>query len=270
MRKFIAAILISTAATACTLQKNIEIDLPTYEPKPVVECYLEPNKPYRLTLLETLPFTANPTLPTLNGALVIITHNGVADTLKNVFSGDSLIQKFYNYSSTRLVPADYNTDFTLYIKDQKGRVMTSTCQILPPTPIDSVVLQFGDTPPNDTLALALTYFTDVPNTKNYYRTILNYDGPTGYQERDFVLDDTFANNNKIILGTRRKYHSGDVLYFLLYHIDLAHFNYAQSVLAALQASGSPFGQPGNIISNITGGIGIFTGASYTTKIVEVQ
>ena len=266
---FMAAMLLF--ATACTLQKNIEINLPPYESKLVVECYLEPGKPYRLVLLETVPYNATTTLPIINNALVIVTHNGIADTLKNTFEADSSSNKLFNYTNPNTIPADYDSDFSLYVKDSKGRIATATTKLLRAVDIDSVKLNFGTTPATDTIASVLTYFSDNPAATNFYRFIINYDGVTGYTERDFVLSDNFASNGKIVVGTRQRFLVNETICISLYHIDKAHYDYAQSAVSAAQAAASPFGQPGNITSNVKGGgFGIFTSLAYSRKTLQIR
>ena len=42
--------------TACNLTKEVDIQLPEYTVQPVVECYLEPGKPFRLLLTRSYGF----------------------------------------------------------------------------------------------------------------------------------------------------------------------------------------------------------------------
>ena len=42
--------------SACNLTNDVNIDLPDYDRQPVVECYLEPGKPFRLLLSQSYSF----------------------------------------------------------------------------------------------------------------------------------------------------------------------------------------------------------------------
>ena len=46
-------ILFLASFTACNLEKEVEIVLPAYERQYVVECYLEPGKPFNLLLTKS-------------------------------------------------------------------------------------------------------------------------------------------------------------------------------------------------------------------------
>jgi Domain of unknown function (DUF4249) len=56
----------------------------------------------------------------------------------------------------------------------------------------------------------------------------------------------------------------------LYHITPDYFRFLESAAAAQGANGNPFASPASLVSNITGGIGIFTGTSVTTKQVILR
>lgn len=121
--KYIQFILFLLIFTSCNLERAIEIDLPAYENQLVVESYIEPGKPYLLTLSESISYFEIPGLepvdlnqaliiniggfevqttfqdlidqglltaedipglpPTYDDAVVTITHNGTTDTLDN-------------------------------------------------------------------------------------------------------------------------------------------------------------------------------------------
>ena len=100
---------------SCNRTKNITVPLPAFNSQPVVECYIEPGQPYRLALTESVSYFSAPTLPIIPHALVLITHNGVTDTLKFQAIPDSIDGKAYNYvgDTSIKVPFDYNSPFTL-------------------------------------------------------------------------------------------------------------------------------------------------------------
>src|SRR5690348_15937851 len=99
--------------TSCS--KTIELELPEYESKLVVECYLEPGKPFSCLLQESVEFTSEPGISLVNDAIVIIQHNGIFDTLTpKPGSIDLLTGRASNYTSSAMMTEDYISAYTLY------------------------------------------------------------------------------------------------------------------------------------------------------------
>ncbi len=68
---------------SCNLTRDVDIELPEYDRQPVVECYLEPGKPFRLLLTRSYAFfdefglDSNFLQNTLyGGAVVTISYDG--------------------------------------------------------------------------------------------------------------------------------------------------------------------------------------------------
>jgi hypothetical protein len=49
-----------------------------------------------------------------------------------------------------------------------------------------------------------------------------------------------------------------------------HHNFKESVNNAQSSNGNPFGQPANIITNLTGGLGIFTALNFSEKNIVIK
>lgn len=262
------ACLFLIMVTSCNLEKEIDIDLPTYEPQMVVECYLEPGKPYRLTLIESQTYFQPFELKLVNGATVQIKHqNSTYDLTFNpdlVF--DTISRKSFNYTNPTLVPFDYNSEFTLFIRDSLGREINAKTKILPPVPIDTIEWKFND----DSLAFTLFRFSDDPATTDFYRVMVHDSVFYTGAERDFTFDDLFTTNNMISVGSNFTYEKNDTLLFSLFHIDKKYFEYLESVDAAIQSNGNPFAQPGSVTSGVEGGIGVFTGLSVDRKQIIIK
>jgi hypothetical protein len=270
---FIAAVF----CWSCNLEKEIEIDLPDYEPKTVVECYLEPGKPFQLLLTRSAsyfaPFDTNTSdlLQNLlvNGARVSISHAGKRYDLNNQLVIDQEAQKLYNYFNQELVPQDYSDDFELNIEFQDGSTITGTTRILPVVPLDSIVVEFQE---GDTLARVLTYFTDIPDENNYYRRMLHQNSLDSLPMQDFTLDDRVVED-AVVFGTGYEFAVGDTIFNTLFHIDRTYFDFLESVNNAVLSNGNPFGQPSPINSKLEGtarSVGIFTGLSYTRQMTLVK
>ncbi|KGE88676.1 hypothetical protein IX84_08405 [Phaeodactylibacter xiamenensis] len=259
------------ALSACNLEQEVEINLPDYEVRPVLEAYVEPGERYRLLLTRSAGYFAP--LPSLDNLLeellldsaeVSITHDGVTYQLENTLLFDPTTQKIYNYAagSNDLVPTESDLPFELNITLPNGETIRAETRLLPQVEIDSVVIEFPETGnPADTLARALTYFTDNPNTDNFYRRMLQLNSLDSLPEQDFVTDDRLVEDSTIAFGTGFNYKAGDTLITTLYHISEDYATFLESVDGAAAANGNPFGQPSPVISNLEGtanALGIFT------------
>jgi Domain of unknown function (DUF4249) len=281
--KYLTIIFTLAAAifiNACgSLEKDINLDLPPYERQYVVECYLEPGQPFSLLLTQSVPyfepFPENP-LDFVESILadsagVVISHNGTDYVLENGVFFNPFTGKFFNYSSAELVPGEYDTDFSLKITTPDNKTITATTRILPVVPIDSVVVEYENE--TDTLARVLTYLTDDPATKDYYRRMLHYNSLDSIPDQDFTTFDDFVDDNKIVFGSPFDYAVGDTVFTTIFHIDRAYFDFWESTFNAINANGNPFGQPSSIISNLSGdanALGIFTGLSYDRVAVVIE
>lgn len=263
---------------ACNLTKDVDINLPDYDRQPVVECYLEPGKPFRLLLTQSYSFFdpfgldssfLNKTL--LQGALVTISYNGQTDTLVNQLAFESNPVKIFNYVGSKIVPATVGVDYVLNITLENGSTITGQTSMLPPVPIDSVVVTWS--PESDTLARVLTYITDDLSKPNYYRRMLHYSSLDTFPEQDFLVNDRISTNALIAFGTGYELTRGDTVFNTIFHITKDYSDYVESYQLAIAGSGNPFAQPSRIKSNVSGNanpLGIFTCLVYDrdTTIIE--
>lgn len=269
------------AFAACNLSKEVDIILPEYDRQPVVECYLEPGKPFRLLLTQSYgffdPFALDSSFfqkTLLQDALVTIRYNGQTDTLYNTFSIDPHPLKLFNYTGLNIVPATPGIDYELNITlpDNKGNITGHTI-MLPLVQIDSIVVQFSPDTNKDTLARALTYVTDDPATKDYYRRLLNYNSLDSIPEQDFLADDRILTSTKLAFGTGYELNIGDTIYNTVCHITKDYYDYYESVQLAVIGNINPFAQPSPIKSNVTGTanpLGIFTCLVYDRRTTVIK
>ena len=265
---------------ACNLSKEVEIELPEYESQPVVECYLEPGKPFRLLLTKSYAFFDVIGLDSsffektlLQDAQVTISYNGQTDTLYNTFSLDASPLKIFNYTGLNIVPATPGVVYVLNITlpDNRGAI-TGTTPMLPLVPIDSNVVEFNAEA--DTVARVLTYVTDNPNEANFYRRMLNYYSLDSVPEQDFPTPDRFLTTPLLAFGTGYELGEGDTVYNTVCHITEDYYNYFESIQLAINGNLNPFAQPSPIKSNVSGSanpLGIFTCLVYdrdTTVIMK--
>lgn len=258
--------------SACnSLQKEVDLDLPEFQSQLVVECYLEPGEQFRAIISETTPYfgNINTALPIVSGATVVITHNGIKDTLKEGLFFDFFTGKIFNYGSTTLVPADYDNDFSLEVIDSLGRRLTATTKLLQPVTLDSIRLL---PPLQDSSYTFLTFWQDDPNETNfYYRTTHKTLPIADSIKTAFLVDDLVVNEkNEVVLGGPPSFVYGDTAVVSVFHISESHYNFIESYTASVQNNGNPFAQPGSVVSNVQGGFGIFTGLAYDRKIYYIE
>ncbi len=268
--------------TACNLEKEVKIDLPEYTPQPVVECYLEPGKPFRLLLSRSSGFFDPISIDTsllefvqnklINGAFITITHGGEVDTLQNEYTFDESPLKIFNYSSTDIVPATPGVEYTLNITLADGGTITAKTTMLPLVPIDSIRVEWIEDK-GDSLARMLTFLTDDVTQANYYRRLLNYHSLDSIPEQDFLVSDRISTTEIIAFGTGYDLMEGDTVFNAVFHIQKDYFDYLESIQLALLGSQNPFSQPSPIKSNVSGsanGMGIFTCLVYERDTTIVQ
>ncbi|MBK6932585.1 MAG: DUF4249 domain-containing protein [Saprospirales bacterium] len=264
--KYILSSLALIFLAACNLEKEVDIELPGYERQPVVECYLEPGKPFRLLLTQSYgffdPFGLDSSFlqkTLLDGATVTISYNGQVDTLRNLLSVDPSPLKIFNYSGQNLVPATPGMVYDLNIILPDGKTIDGQATLLPFVPIDSIKVEWNAE--RDTLARVLTYISDDPGQENFYRRMLNYATLDSIPEQDFLANDRIATTNLIAFGTGYELVEGDTVINTIFHISREYYNYIESVQLAVIGNLNPFAQPSPIKSNVRGSanpLGIFT------------
>ncbi len=276
--KYIFPVAAAVFMTACNLTKDVDIVLPDYPRQPVVECYLEPGKPFRMLLTQSYsffdPFGLDSSFLSktlLQGALVTISYNGRTDTLVNQFTFESNPLKIFNYVGSNIVPATPGIEYVLNVVLENGGNITGRASMLPFVPIDSIVVNFS--PDRDTLARVLTYITDDLNQENYYRRMLHYASLDSFPEQDFLVNDRISTNALIAFGTGYDVTEGDTVFNTIFHISKEYYDYAESYQLAISSSANPFAQPSQIKSNVSGTanpLGVFTCLVYDRDTTIIQ
>lgn len=262
---------------ACNLDQPIDLQLPEYESRLVIECYLEKGEPFSLLLTRSSgyfdPFglTGNQLLSGLleGGAAINIKQGDKVYKLENNLTLDRFTGKFFNYSLDLPVPENYDEPFELEITTEKGEFIRASTRLLPAVPIDSVIIDYE--PEEKEMARVLTYFTDVPSQTNFYRRMLHQTSLDSLPFQDFTTSDRVVED-VVVFGTRYAFEQGDTILNTLFHISEEYYNFLESVQGAIQANGNPFAQPSPIISNIESEVnafGIFTTLNYDRRLTIV-
>lgn len=280
--KISLSIIITTLLLAsCNLEKAIDIDLPKGKDQLVVECYLEHGKPYQLLLTETVPYLSPPNgtafgLPDVLGATVSITHNNQVITLIYKPNVDISNNKVFNYTSTQLVDSTIKGDYSLFVRDTKGREITAKTRFLPKLTIKEISWEFQNDPLlEDTARKALVLvrhnkFSNTQRQRIQIGKVNNKDTLKLTTETDFTYEGIFSTNNVVTIGTRYLFKKKDTIFVRLFNIEQQYYAYKRSVDASQGANGNPFAQPVSITSGVQGGIGVFTTLVYDKRNVIIE
>jgi hypothetical protein len=259
-------ILLIFTLSSCGLEQEVDLNLPFYESEMVVECYIEPGKPYRMTLTESAAFFDTPDANLITDAEVTIKNNDEIIPMSFSLTFESEFGKVYTHRSNRLVPQDIEGSFELEIEQpSKGRSIRSRTEIMPKVEITDINPRYN----GDTSVLLIIGFPDNPVERNYYRFVVQKDSLNARPIVSFILNDDVNDNGKIFLGTGFAFQPGDTAFISVYHIEKAYYDFLESRDAAISANSNPFGQPAVVKSNVEGGIGIFTNLIYDRKIYVV-
>jgi hypothetical protein len=259
-------LILASLLTGCNLEKEIDVPLPAYEDKLVVECYLEEDKLYRMSVSESVSYFEGPRLPIITDADVSISYGTNRVKLLYSVSVDTFYRKAYNYIAYTRVRPRQNVIYTLNVKDSKGRTVTGTTTFLPKIPIKSVEWKYN----KDEFAFLLVKFEDDPAVSNYYRFQIHRDSLNKNADVDFNLDDSFTTNGEITLGTGYNFQRGDTVYVSLYHLEKKYYDFLETVSSAASANGNPFAQPARVKSTVEGGLGVFAALVYDRKRIVIE
>lgn len=244
----------------CSSEKLIDVEFPEYTPQLVVECYLEPGRPYTLALQESANYTAELNLENIavQGALVVITHEGVSDTLENFEAlpyRDPETGKITNYAlPDKLVPYAPGTQFDLYIRDTQGREVTASTVMLDTVEMAPLELDIN----SENEAAVTARWPDFVNEESFYILSMHRNSLTERLVLDFSLDDRIGDGEDFVVSSWYWLDPGDTAIATVYHVEKAYWEFVTSAEDAENSNGNPFAQPAVVLSNVAGGVGVFT------------
>lgn len=282
MKKLLVQFCLIFTCLQCRQAQDIDLIQPYYTGKLMAECYLEPGKGYRMLLTESVGYLEPAIAKPVFDALVTIKYKNRTDTLfynsQFINVNDSI--KYYNYTNTKVkVPRDYEGEFDLFIRDRKGRVATATTTIAKQAIIDSakILTENG-------ARSGYVYLKDDQKMIKYYRFIVFQESNQGFETQSTISDNQqiklspyiFSNLKQIVFKSKNDFfidNKGkllDTLAIRSIEINKDYYDFITSVRNAQVANGNPFAQPASIRSNITGGVGIFTGFDPAVVLLKVD
>lgn len=284
---FLINIVLFTSLLFTSCEKEIEVDLPEYESKIVIEGNIEPGEPAVVTVTRSTDYFAHYDSATLsrmfiNNAIITISDNfGNSETLTFGIDPTQPIPFVYKGAA---VLGQTGGVYTLKVKVEDKEYVATT-SILPTVPIDT--LFFVEQNQEDHSGIIRVKFTDPAGVHNYYRVfckVLGVDksflpvwGGATFDDR---LIEGISTNGDIYKGaqsnlmqdtsqgeerlTSRYFIPGDTVVVKWCSIDYNTYRFWYSAEMEINSGGNPFMTPAPIISNIPNALGVWSG--YGTQI----
>ena len=235
---------------------DIDIELPAYEKKVVVEAYLVPDEPLVLTLYESVPYFDEPELPILPDAQVTLSYGSQVDTLE---------YRNNLYQSLGPIPRLADTDYLLSISLPDGRQLSASTYFIDPVPIDSLTWSRD---PGLYWRRVSVYFSDPTPLKNYYRlTVKSFLNGNHW---DVESDDDLVQGESITFFSGAIFEPGDSAIVRLYNATPEYYEFLASLRKAQVGSAAPVVEPSALVSNVEGGTGIFTSLNVSTMGIKID
>jgi hypothetical protein len=275
-------LLVAVLCSSC--QKDIDIKLPAYTEKLVVEASIETGKTAQVLLSMTAPYFGNvdlsdPSRFFVKGAFITITDGLIIDTLKELDPNTG-----YLYIGTKLF-GQVGKSYLLTVK-YKGETYSGVSNILNPIALDSIYFKAE----RDTFGYCWAHFTEPKGQGNCYRWFAKRFSDQFYvAPYNSAFDDKFVDGTSFDFSYERPpqpgerdgyadqpnagyYAIGDTVIVKFCTIGNAEYLFWRSYYSNRSSNGNPFAAPANIQSNITGGnvIGSFCGysPSFDTLIIK--
>ncbi len=279
IKYIVMSTLLSTIIFFASCEKDITVDIPESDPKIAIEGYISPGQPAYVFLSRTTSFFA----PTDSLSLIASAIKGATVTISDGIITDTLVEVLpsigYLYVSTQVL-GQVGSSYVLNISTQEGEFASAITTIRPPVALDSV--WFYAQPELDSLGWAWGRLSDPAAPGDHYRWFAKRLG----KDDDFIAplgsvsEDKFFNGLTFDFAYNRGqkpnsneeddnneesgwFKQGDTIVVKFTSITRESFLFWRSAESQTASNGNPFGTPAPLKSNITGGIGIWEGFSFT-------
>ncbi len=293
---FFIALLLILQFNAC--QTEIEVDLPDYQPKLVVEGYIELGQPARVMLTRSVPFFQQIDLNyILNNVLVmdavvtVTSSDGETERLSFVPNSESP----YMFAYVGNMRGKENTRYDLKI-EWGGQTYTATTSILHSFDLDSIGFYKMPEMMRDTMRTIRVLMSDNPSEMNFYQYYVKVHGkkvhdnvwittiPVAFDDATFNgLTFNFevlrANPSSFLMPQmseeeereyfRMTYRPGDTVYVKYGLIDYDSYQFWNTGGNDAAMGQNPFTNPTPVISNIRGEnvTGVWCGYAAKTEVL---
>lgn len=287
------AFLLAALFQSC--EKNIIIDPPAYESRPVIECLLMPGTMPKVYLSRSVPFfnsEATPTALFLRGAEVVISGGGEQETL----IVDSIYNQYYcrwqpHYGGQIVTKPNVTYQLTIKIGDKTYTANTTTDVL--PVEMDDVSYTNSFRDAYGEHQGVIIDFTDPAGKENFYRfhmtrevdssayTIDTYEyhplclgeGTTVIEDIGwFVYSDKNADGqiNRMIMEPSHTYQENDVVIVRLQTLDKNAAVWYDHLDKLKQASLNPFIEPVILKEfQFKGALGVFGSVNLSEEPIEL-
>lgn len=291
-------VLVFAAMTFLSCQTEIEVKLPDYEPKLVVEGYIENGKPARVMLTRSIPYFENIDLNyiiqnvlVMDAVVTVTSSDGETERLSLTLDDESPV--YYAYKGHIL--GKENTDYTLTIQ-WGGEVYTAKTSILHTFDLDSIGFNRGSELLTDTMRTIRVLMTDNPSENNFYQYMVKVHGkkihdrlwvstlPVAFDDATFSgLSFNFevlrANPSAFLMGEmteeeqreyfRVTYRPGDTVYVKHSLMDYDSYQFWNTGGYSAAMGQNPFMNPAPVVSNIKGKnvTGVWCGLASKTDVL---
>ena len=274
--------LVSVFLSSC--QKEIEVDIPDYDRKIVIEGRIENGSPAMVIVSRSVPYFDHIDLATLmndvfiKDAVVTVSCDGVSEQLRLMPWLDSPIYFAYvgDTTSASCIKGEPGKRYDLRV-EIGDKVYTSSTTILEPFHLDSLWLAFANE--QDTTPTTRIQLTDNPATHDYYMFQIKVHGkrlhdrlwvtsfPVAFDDATFNgqtvnYEILRANPSSLFESTmtdeekdefyRVTYRKGDTIYMKTSLIDYDGFQYWSAMTYAISVGQNPFMSPAPVPCNIKG------------------
>lgn len=239
------------SVTAC--EEVIKLDLESGEPRVVIEGIVTDQAgPYTVTIKKSVDFYDRNNFPAGTGATVKISDSeGNADILTEVEDG---------IYQTNTLEGVAGRTYNLTV-DFEGKTYTASSTIpAKDVKIDSLFYEFEEESLFYEEGFYVTsYFTDLPEVKNFFRLNLFVNGAPYLFETDnddefvednnfYLINDKFFEGNQIDYEFFAKLKAGDSVYVELHNLDEATYDYYTTLVQVIDGGGMA---PSNPITNLS-------------------
>lgn len=260
-----------------------EFDIEPYEPKLVIDGWIEENNFPRVILTTSSSYFDDIDSATVRGLVITTAKVTVTDGVNTevlTLKKDEDYFPPYVYTGTEIKGVVGRT-YTLTV-ESRGEKYTASTMIPPSASFDS--LWYETIPGKDSLGYIYGKFTDDPSTDNYYRVFtqrqtkdnryvpvyLSAIGDQSFNGKSFTFSLLRGPDNFAEVVDDLYFQKGDTVKIKFCTMDKAHFDFWRTLERELYLIGNPFSSSGNdVISNIDGKKALGVWGGYGVKYYAV-
>lgn len=279
----LSLVLLGFILVSC--RKDIDVKLPEYKQKLVIEASIEPGEYAQVLLSESAAYfgekdLSDPTQFFVKGAFATVTDGNVIDTLKELIPGTG-----YFYSGTK-IKGVVGGNYTLKVI-YKNKTYTAYTSILNPVKLDTLFFK-GE---KDSLGFCWATLSEPAGLGNAYRWFAKRMSKDQFFAAPFAsaFDDKFVDGKTFDFAYERPpqpnqtqpndddenrgyYKVGDTVVVKFCTIGYNEYLFWRSYYTNKSSNGNPFSAPANLQNTIVGGdaIGAFTGYSPSFDTIVIK